>query len=395
MRPPVYGTRNGQSAGDPSPGPGIVVVYQRPIEDPYHGGSAHIRGLLSDLAAAFPVVTVAPRLSRNAKPTAYPSHLESVSNIIRAQAEAFRFFFGPRWRENTRGRRLVLLFDFYNSYLPFVWCRLRGVPYFYYVQDIGEDVAFLLAGRAVRGASLLRLLRLPFERVLMRRAASLVAVSEGMRARLAKLFPNHASILVCGMRRVRRPPDPLAVSEWEGRLGPRDHIRLIFVGTLLYPPNQMAVRFLIERLAPTLARLTTPTVILIAGTGSESFAGNVPDNVRVLGPVDDLNSLLYLCHIGLAPMEVGGGISGKVADYLTHGLETVATPIAAEGAPTSERLHVAKLSDLSEVVVHLIEGRDGGLAPGGTRSLEPSVEEAYLSDQGFTDLRESIKERLH
>ena len=229
---------------------------------------------------------------------------------------------------------MILLFDFYAALLPSIWAKVSRTPVVYYIQDIGVDVAKTLTTERAAGGVMLNLFRVPYERLLLKNSELVVAVSDDMHS---KLIASHGvpaqRLRVCGFRREIPVPNIPLIESWRIRLGLRSDIGVVFVGGLQYPPNRLAAEFIVHQLAPEMLRRGSAAKFILAGAGTDSFAKRVAPNIIGLGPVDDLSNLLFACHVGLAPISSGGGISGKVADYLLHGLQVIATPIAAVGIP--------------------------------------------------------------
>ncbi len=74
--------------------------------------------------------------------------------------------------------------------------------------------------------------------------------------------------------------------------------------------------------------------------GAESAAGGArarrPD-VEVTGWVEDLEPLIDVARVMVAPLRYGAGMKGKVTQSLAAGLPVVTTPIGAEGLDAAGR----------------------------------------------------------
>lgn len=103
----------------------------------------------------------------------------------------------------------------------------------------------------------------------------------------------------------------------------------LFVGSH-YQPNIEAVKFLVD-IADTLSETIQ---ILVVGTVCESFdTDSVPENIHLLGFVNDIDAVYAAADIGLNPITSGGGTNVKLAEYFAHGLPVVTTPFGAAGLP--------------------------------------------------------------
>jgi hypothetical protein len=160
-------------------------------------------------------------------------------------------------------------------------------------------------------------------------------------------------IRVCTLKRTAPTFDRAAIAGWRERLKIDGRTGAVFVGSFQYAPNVRAFEFLRDEVAPELARRDPGLLLLIAGLDSEPFVGQDRPNLRVLGTVDDLDGLLYTSRIGLAPMDVGGGTSTKIVDYLLHGLSVVSTPEAAGGIEATDLMRLAPRSEFVERLIEL------------------------------------------
>ncbi|MGS1080292.1 glycosyltransferase [Pseudoxanthomonas beigongshangi] len=160
-------------------------------------------------------------------------------------------------------------------------------------------------------------------------------VSEVERELLAELIPAARIEVVSNIHDLRSSPP--GFPERQG---------ILFVGGGRHPPNADAVRWLVSGILPRLTREASRDIdVHLVGAGlREALAGiKLPASVHVHGHVPDLSPLLEKCRVGIAPLRFGAGVKGKINQYMSHGLPTVATFCAAEA-------------------MHLIDGSDVLLA---------------------------------
>lgn len=120
--------------------------------------------------------------------------------------------------------------------------------------------------------------------------------------------------------------------------------RLLFTGTMSYPPNAQAARWLVEHVMP-IVRSRRPDVSL------EIVGRNPPAPVRqlagpgisVTGRVPDLATHFAAAAVVVAPLLSGSGTKLKVLEAMAAGRPVVATAVGAEGidARAGEHLRVA------------------------------------------------------
>lgn len=132
---------------------------------------------------------------------------------------------------------------------------------------------------------------------------------------------------------------------------PASEPRVVFVGNLYYAPNRRAVQWLHDVLAPALPE---GVVIEVAGRYPASLR-TLGDRLRLRGPVYDLRALLEAATVAVAPLDVGGGMKLKVADYAAAGLPVVGTAEAFVGFAEVEQWAVCgELDELPAQVAALL-----------------------------------------
>ena len=112
--------------------------------------------------------------------------------------------------------------------------------------------------------------------------------------------------------------------------------KFCFLGSQHHKPNQEAVEFIKTSLTKECPRLE----FVVGGYGWDVERVG---NFKNVGRIADLSEFFSDCQALIVPLTSGAGIKGKILDALAFGIPIIATPIAAEGIPISER-------DLGEVV---------------------------------------------
>ena len=108
-------------------------------------------------------------------------------------------------------------------------------------------------------------------------------------------------------------------------LGLADGPVAYFAGSYWDPNNEAA------RAIAAMARAAPHIHFVVAGTVGRAIEGAHPDNLHVLGFVDDLGPYIAAADVALNPMQSGGGSNIKVFDYLAAGLPVITTPFGARG----------------------------------------------------------------
>jgi len=116
--------------------------------------------------------------------------------------------------------------------------------------------------------------------------------------------------------------------------------RILFVGSMNYPPNTAGVRRFVEKIFPRIRAEEPDAEFVICGPRSLSLSREMANKpaVRVLGFVDDLVSMYLSANVLVVPVSVAGGTLNKVLEAMGLGLPVVASPeAAAVGNMTHEK----------------------------------------------------------
>jgi GNAT superfamily N-acetyltransferase len=331
-----------------------VLLFHRPIDDPYHGSSRLCREFSDRLSSFVPLAFVGPpllprRTSGNRDVAAV--RLTALRYLLVSTFAAIRFIQRDGLRSSQTRTRVMIAFDVYLAGIAAVWSRIRRIDLVFFPQDSGRAVARDWARSRIRGAWLFRGYRAIPERLALKAARQVLVPSMAVEDEYVRAGVPRERLQVCPVNRRIPVLHEEKVDAWRRSLGLSQRQGVVFVGSFQYPPNVRAFDFIRTVLAPELQIRDPSLLILVVGLDSESFAKELPNNLRVLGTVADLDGLLFACSIGIAPMEVAGGTSLKVIDFLLHGLPTVATPEAAQGVVSSPNLHTASLAAFAEAVM--------------------------------------------
>jgi hypothetical protein len=357
----------------------VVVTYQRPRDEEFHGGSAHFREFVLELQRSFTVRVVCPkarRVSRLTKPER--DILTLVRNVASEFVETLRFLLEDGSSFKRRRPCLIIAFDFYSSYLIFLWAVLSGTPFVYYAQDSSREAVNAFRAQSRVAGLFLWTLRVPFERLVLLKSSLVIVVSRPLEKGLIASGVSRSRIVVLGINRSPSTPNQTLIAGWRSRTNSEGRVAIVFVGGLDYPPNAKAVDFIVKVLAPPMLKSRPRARFVLVGRGTLELSPTFPANVVGLGTVEDLENLLFSMNLGIAPMVAGGGVSGKVADYLLHGLTVVATPQSAIGAPKCSRLQTCSLSEFASVLETIVDAPQEPSLGFQTR-LEEDVRKAYLT----------------
>lgn len=107
---------------------------------------------------------------------------------------------------------------------------------------------------------------------------------------------------------------------------------LVFVGSMFYDPNIVAVTSFVHNVLPKVLNEHPQTKFYIVGTRPAAQVRHLQsDNVIVTGFVDDPLQYLLKATIVVVPMISGAGVQNKILEAMSMGCCVVTTPIGAEG----------------------------------------------------------------
>ena len=110
--------------------------------------------------------------------------------------------------------------------------------------------------------------------------------------------------------------------------------RVIFCGSLSFPPNVQAVEWFVSKCWTTVRRLQPNAEFLVIGKNPPAeLAPRLEKHpgVRVTGFVDDVRRYILESAVSVAPMVSGTGIKNKILEAWALGTPVVATPLAVKG----------------------------------------------------------------
>ncbi len=133
---------------------------------------------------------------------------------------------------------------------------------------------------------------------------------------------------------------------------------LIFTGTLSYPPNDDAARWLIDEVMPVVRSLRPTARLKIVGRGAsdelQRSAANA-EAVELVGWVDQLEPVLAASAVALAPLRSGGGTRLKIIEAFAAGRAVVATHIGAEGLDVEDGVQLRLADDAQSIAAAAVE----------------------------------------
>ncbi len=111
---------------------------------------------------------------------------------------------------------------------------------------------------------------------------------------------------------------------------------LVFMGNMTYPPNQVAVHFLINEIMPIILKKRPRTTLLIAGIGTpKSIKKYQNEQLHIVEHFEDISDSLAQSEIMVAPMLISIGLQNKIIQAMAMKVPCVISsmsniPIGAE-----------------------------------------------------------------
>ncbi len=128
---------------------------------------------------------------------------------------------------------------------------------------------------------------------------------------------------------------------------------VMFQGTLRYPPNADAARFLAWEIAPKLAEILAglQVEVRLVGVVPPSLAAEIanPPLVTVVGPVPEMTGELSRADLVVVPLRFGSGTRIKILEAFAHRIPVVSTSFGAEGLGLEDGVHLLVADDASSI----------------------------------------------
>ena len=202
---------------------------------------------------------------------------------------------------------------------------------------------------------------------------------------------------------IRRPvhvvPNWLDMNRWSYAPRPKRPGNFVFIGNMGYPPNIVGLEWLLDRVAPALARLTPGAGLDVVGGGVppelREKAASSPLPVRFLGFHPDVRGILARSAGLLCPLPIAAGLQNKVVQAFARGTPVVSTRNVARFAgarPSREILASDRPAEFARLAARLMREPALGrrLAAGARRLAVSRFSErtaARAMDAALADLK--------
>lgn len=168
---------------------------------------------------------------------------------------------------------------------------------------------------------------------------------------------------------------------------------VLFTGTLSYPPNAEALRWLLEEIWPAIrARVPDARLRVIGRDAPESATRHAGPDVELTGWVPEMRPHFAEATLIVVPIRSGGGTRLKVLDGLAATRAMVSTRAGAEGIDVRDGEHLVLAEGteaFADATAALLAdpGRRAELARAGRALVEARYEWNALGDRLDAELR--------
>jgi glycosyltransferase involved in cell wall biosynthesis len=130
---------------------------------------------------------------------------------------------------------------------------------------------------------------------------------------------------------------------------------VVFVGGFEHPPNIDAALILVRDVMPLVWQELPGVKVTIVGPDAPAeISGLESKRVEVAGWVADLEAVLDVSRVMVAPLTYGAGLKGKVTQAFANGLPVVTTPVGAEGLGAEDGRELLIGTDAEELAAGVV-----------------------------------------
>jgi glycosyltransferase involved in cell wall biosynthesis len=199
-----------------------------------------------------------------------------------------------------------------------------------------------------------------FERRWYRKATALACVSPYDARPLETLLRRPVDVI----------PNPIGDDFFDVPTVTRSNSLVLFVGSMGYPPNSEALRWMMSQIWPRILARRPDARFLAVGRGAEA-----PEAVRLLRPifgegqlvldVEDIRPYYWEAAVTVAPVRLGAGLRNKVIHAMACGSPVVSTSTAAQGTDAEHDVHLLLADDaerFADAVVAVLDNPESAAA---------------------------------
>ena len=172
--------------------------------------------------------------------------------------------------------------------------------------------------------------------------------------------------------------------------------RVIFSGSMLYPPNIQAVLWFVEHVWPAVRAQVPDATLVIQGRDPSPKIRELDerDGIWVTGTVPDVGVLIRSAQVCVNPMLAAGGMQNKLIEYMACGKAVVASSVANEGirAPGDVLVVADAAGDFADAVNRLLKEPDAAAQLGA--AARRYVTSQWTWEKHFLELEQAFYDAL-
>ncbi len=248
-----------------------------------------------------------------------------------------------------------------------------------------DFAAYSTGARARIGLKLLAIIARRHERRWFRYADRVVAAS-----------PFDADALSVSVSRDRIVSIPYGVDlEYYARQVPPKPGRIVFTGSMNWPPNEDAAEHFARDIMPAIQSRIPDASFWIVGADPSARVQNLASipGVHVTGTVADIRPWIWSAAVYASPLRFGLGVKNKILEAMASGAAIVATTRSLSGTPMIDGRDAMIADDdqqFAEAVVRLLS--DATLRDSMGREARRKAEAEYSWDSITAKLEELYRE---
>ncbi|MCA9185532.1 MAG: glycosyltransferase family 4 protein [Pirellulaceae bacterium] len=199
-----------------------------------------------------------------------------------------------------------------------------------------------------------------------------------------------------GWQRIEFVPNGVHLDDYPLALAVPDPLKVVYPGSVRYPPNRDAVKYFIDEILPRIRQSVPEVQLLVTGEKPHDQSAPMADGVSYTGYVPDVRAIVAGSSICVVPLRSGaGGARYKVLESLALGTPIVSTSIGAEGLdfqPGHDLVIADHPADFAAETIRLLSsaGDRDRLAAAGRELIEKRYNWDVLGDQILAMLDELI-----
>lgn len=329
----------------------ITIFYHRDPTDLHRGQGVYLSNLYRTLSHRFStkIVGANNQIQRENSRVQW----NFITNILSSSFNAVRHFLSDRNIYTGGFNNIFIGEDIYISPVVIILSKISRSLFIYRASDFGISYRENIS-KNFKFSRLISFVMCNVENFVKNSADYIIVPSLKVKEDFRKNGVNQSKIFYFPYTVNLKNPDENLIHQFITRFGLGGKMTVVFVGPMDYPPNLKSV-FKIMEIAQDLKSLAPNIEFLIVGRGTDWFNYKYTslDNVIFLGEIEDLDTLLYSCCVGIAPVLTPGGLSIKIVDYLVHGLKVVTTPEGAYGIPDNNQMIVTPIEHFKHKLIEL------------------------------------------